>query len=71
VDQRAWFNLGNGTVGTIPAGWTAQITRRQTAVPVLSYINASTANYSGLGATGDQQANYVGLTNGVSSGASN
>jgi uncharacterized repeat protein (TIGR01451 family) len=64
--QRAWFNLGNGTVGTFPLDWTAQIT------PALNgwyrcsvtFTAAVFARNSGFGlATRDQQFSYT-ATNG-------
>ncbi len=63
--NRAWFNLANGTVGTLPSGWTAQIT----AVPgaagwyrcSVTFTSVNSATNNGLGlATGDSQSTYVG-----------
>jgi hypothetical protein len=59
VTQRAFFNVGNGTVGTVPTGWVAQISSAGNGWYRASatFTVAGSAIYNGFGlAKGDQQA---------------
>lgn len=66
VFYSAWFNLGNGTVGTIPSGWTAQVTAVGNGWYrcAVTFTASSSAVFNGFGlATADQQYAYT-ATNG-------